>query len=108
MGYIYDCDGCNKTEHSFPPFAGEFTEQFLKTVGGQFAAVFDPGEKVTICADCMELQVLAGKIVVCQRCGTGRVTTTRTTSVRETEGVTWTTTTTSGRRSSHTPPNPYD
>ncbi len=69
MGYIYDCDGCNKTEHSFPPFAGEFTEQFLKTVGGQFAAVFDPGEKVTICADCMELQVLAGKIVVCQRCG---------------------------------------
>lgn len=59
MGYTFDCDGpCGASYHDFPPFAGEFTEQFLKTRGGAFAERFNPGEKVTICADCMENVVL--------------------------------------------------
>lgn len=58
MGYVYNCDGCDTRYDSFPPFAGEFTEQFLKTVGGAFAQDYDPGQKVTICAECMEDLVL--------------------------------------------------
>lgn len=58
MGYIYECDGCATTYNSFPPFAGEFTEQFLKTDGGMFAELFAPGEKVTLCPDCMAEVVL--------------------------------------------------
>jgi len=58
MGYTYDCDGCGGSYHEFPPFAGEFTEQFLKTRGGIFAEEYDPGQKVTICASCMEDVVL--------------------------------------------------
>jgi len=58
MGYIYKCDGCRTSYNTFPPFAGEFTEAFLKTDGGMFAEEFDPGEKVTICADCMAEVVL--------------------------------------------------
>jgi hypothetical protein len=58
MGYTYDCDGCGNSYHTFPPFAGEFTEEFLKTNGGVFAAEFEPGQKVTICADCMSEVVL--------------------------------------------------
>lgn len=59
MGYTFDCDGpCEGSYHDFPPFAGEFTEQFLKTDGGIFAQEFSPGQKVTICADCMERVVL--------------------------------------------------
>lgn len=69
MGYTFDCDGCGGSYHEFPPFAGEFTEQFLKTAGGKFAMKFNPGEKVTVCADCMALFVLTGEIAVCQRCG---------------------------------------
>jgi hypothetical protein len=58
MGYIYQCDDCGRTYNSFPPFAGEFTETFLKTDGGAFAERFDPGQKVTLCADCMGEVVL--------------------------------------------------
>lgn len=58
MGYTYRCDSCGTGYNSFPPFAGEFTEQFLKTEGGMFAELFSPGEKVTICANCMEGVVL--------------------------------------------------
>lgn len=58
MGYIYRCDGCRERYDTFPPFAGEFTEQFLKTEGGLFAEQFRPGEKVTICAECMAEVVL--------------------------------------------------
>lgn len=59
MGYIYKCDGpCGQRYDSFPPFAGEFTEEFLKTEGGLFAELFNPGQKVTICADCMAEVVL--------------------------------------------------
>jgi len=58
MGYTFDCDGCGDSYHDFPPFAGEFTEQFLKTCGGTFAEKFAPGEKVTLCADCMAEVVL--------------------------------------------------
>lgn len=70
MGYTYVCDGpCGEGYNSFPPFAGEFTEQFLKTTGGKFAMDFKPGEKVTICSDCMDLMLLSGKLVVCRTCG---------------------------------------
>jgi hypothetical protein len=69
VGYTFDCDGCGDSHHNFPPFAGEFTEEFLKTVGGKFAAAFKPGQKVTICSECMELYVLAGKVFACLRCG---------------------------------------
>ena len=58
MGYTYQCDGCNEGYNSFPPFAGEFTEQFLKTEGGIFAELFKPGQKVTVCPACMEELVL--------------------------------------------------
>lgn len=58
MGYIYRCDSCSNQYDNFPPFAGEFTETFLKTTGGAFAKHFDPGQKVTICANCMGEVVL--------------------------------------------------
>ena len=58
MGYTFLCDGCGDGYDTFPPFAGEFTETFLKTRGGEFAEVFDPGQKVTVCADCMREVVL--------------------------------------------------
>jgi len=59
MGYIYRCDGCDTRYDDFPPFAGEFTEQFLKTDGGVFASAgYQPGQKVTLCAECMEGMVL--------------------------------------------------
>lgn len=54
MGYTFLCDDCGNGFNHFPPFAGEFTEQFLKTSGGIFAEQYDPGQKVTICAGCME------------------------------------------------------
>jgi len=70
MGYTFVCDGpCGEGYHTFPPFAGEFTEQFLKTRGGKFAIDFKPGEKVTVCANCLDLMLLAGQIAVCRRCG---------------------------------------
>jgi len=69
MGYTYNCDGCGEGYNSFPPFAGEFTEEFLNTLGGKFAKAYKPGQKVTFCADCMELYVLAGQLLVCRRCG---------------------------------------
>lgn len=58
MGYNYTCDSCATHYESFPPFAGEFNETFLKTEGGLFAELFDPGQKVTICAECMRGVVL--------------------------------------------------
>jgi hypothetical protein len=58
MGYTYRCDDCGTGYDDFPPFAGEFTEQFLKTAGGVFAEEYAAGEKVTICADCMAEVVL--------------------------------------------------
>lgn len=58
MGYIYTCDGCNTTHDSYPPFAGEFTEQFLNTDGGAFAEAYAPGQKVTVCPECMAGLVL--------------------------------------------------
>jgi len=59
MGYTYRCDGCGTGYDTFPPFAGEFTEQFLKTDGGMFAeAGYAAGQKVTFCADCMARHVL--------------------------------------------------
>lgn len=58
MGYTYRCDACGSGYDDFPPFAGEFTETFLKTTGGIFAEEFSPGQKVTICADCMAEVVL--------------------------------------------------
>lgn len=58
MGYTYRCDGCREGYDSFPPFAGEFTEAFLKTDGGEFAERYDPGQKVTLCAACMRGLVL--------------------------------------------------
>ena len=58
MGYVYDCDGCDETYHEMPPFVGEFMESFLKTDGGAFADEFSPGQKVTICAACIEEAVL--------------------------------------------------
>lgn len=58
MGYTFDCDGCGESYHTFPPFAGEFTEEFLKTRGGHFAIEYSPGQKVTLCAECMEGVVL--------------------------------------------------
>lgn len=59
MGYTYRCDDCGQGYNSFPPFAGEFTEEFLKTDGGVFAeAGYAPGQKLTICADCMAGVVL--------------------------------------------------
>jgi len=69
MGYTYKCDSCGSDYDDFPRFAGEFTEQFLKTFGGAFAFAFKPGEKVTICPDCMEKIILSGKMLVCLRCG---------------------------------------
>lgn len=58
MGYVYTCDSCDTRHDEFPPFVGEFTETFLKTDGGAFAADYSPGQKVTICADCMAEVVL--------------------------------------------------
>lgn len=58
MGYTYRCDSCGERDDSFPPFAGEFTETFLNTRGGEFTDDYKPGQKVTICADCMEDLVL--------------------------------------------------
>ena len=58
MPYVYTCDGCQTRHETFPPFAGEFTEIFLKTEGGEFAERYDPGQKVTLCADCMAEVVL--------------------------------------------------
>jgi len=69
MGYTYRCDSCGTGYNSFPPFAGEFTETFLDTIGGRFAMGYSPGEKVTFCPDCLDLFVLSGKVVVCRRCG---------------------------------------
>lgn len=59
MGYSFVCDACDQGYRTFPPFAGEFTEEFLETRGGVFAnAGYQPGQKVTLCADCMEGIVL--------------------------------------------------
>lgn len=54
MGYTFICDDCGEGFDYFPPFAGEFTEEFLLTFGGVFAEEFDPGQKVTMCSSCME------------------------------------------------------
>jgi hypothetical protein len=58
MPYTFDCDSCGDAKHTFPPFAGEFTEEFLKTRGGAFAEQYSPGQKVTLCAGCMAEVVL--------------------------------------------------
>lgn len=58
MGYTYRCDGCGTGYNTFPPFAGEFTESFLKTDGGAFAQAYKPGQKVTVCPECMAGLVL--------------------------------------------------
>ena len=61
MGYTFVCDGCGEGFDHFPPFAGEFTESFLKSTkaGGIFAeAGWKPGMKVTVCAGCMKGLVL--------------------------------------------------
>lgn len=58
MGYTFTCDACQTRHDSFPPFAGEFTETFLNTHGGEFAEYYDIGQKVTICPGCMEDLVL--------------------------------------------------
>jgi len=52
VGYTFTCDGCGEGYEHFPPFAGEFTEEFLKTRGGMLAEVFNPGQKVTVCQTC--------------------------------------------------------
>jgi len=53
MGYTFVCDSCGQGYRNFPPFAGEFTETFLDTRGGEFATEYSPGEKVTFCAGCL-------------------------------------------------------
>ena len=56
MGYTFICNDCGRGFDTFPPFAGEFTEEFLQSTraGGKFAERYSKGEKVTMCADCME------------------------------------------------------
>jgi len=56
MGYNFTCDDCGTQFEHFPPFAGEFTEEFLQSTkaGGEFAERYSKGEKVTMCAGCME------------------------------------------------------
>lgn len=58
MGYVFNCDSCGDRKDHAPPFMGEFSETFLKTHGGLFAELFNPGQTVTICADCMGETVL--------------------------------------------------
>lgn len=62
MGYIYRCDDCRERFDTYPPFAGEFTEVFLKTteLGGTIAEDrgIAPGESVTICPECIAEVVL--------------------------------------------------
>ena len=41
MGYTFVCDDCGNGYNHFPPFAGEFAQQY------------DEGQKVTLCAECM-------------------------------------------------------
>ena len=69
MGYTFNCDGCGTRYDMFPPFAGEFTEEFLKTTASPLTQAFKPGQKVTLCEDCSEAIFTAGKAIVCRRCG---------------------------------------
>lgn len=58
MGYTFNCDGCGGRYDRAPAFMGEFRETFLKTTPTPLAEVYDIGETVTICAECMEGIVL--------------------------------------------------
>jgi hypothetical protein len=61
MGYTFKCDDCGEGYNRTPAFVGEFMESFLKSTseGGLFAdAGYSPGQKVTICRDCMQEVVL--------------------------------------------------
>lgn len=56
MGYTFVCDDCRRGFDRSPAFMGEFRESFLEATeaGGVFAeAGYQPGQTVTICADCM-------------------------------------------------------
>lgn len=52
MGYVFNCDGCETRKDHRPPFMGEFNEVFLRTKGGAFAEDYNPGQTVTLCAEC--------------------------------------------------------
>lgn len=54
MGYTFNCDGCNEGYDHAPAFMGEFRETFLKTAPTALADLFDPGQTVTVCRECME------------------------------------------------------
>lgn len=59
MPYTYDCDGpCGRSFTDRPPFMGEFRESFLKTDGGVFASQYQPGQTITLCAECTERVLL--------------------------------------------------
>lgn len=52
MGYVFDCDACGDRKSHAPPFMGEFSETFLKTIGGELAEIYDIGQTVTLCHQC--------------------------------------------------------
>lgn len=60
MGYLYKCDGCGEIHRDgdFPPFTGEFSEQFIKGEGGDVAAAgYTENTKVTLCGKCIRQAV---------------------------------------------------
>jgi len=58
MGYTFNCDGCGERYDHAPPFMGEIREGFLKTSDSPVSELFNPGETVTLCRDCLEATVL--------------------------------------------------
>lgn len=58
MGYTFACDFCRDDYDHAPAFMGEFRESWLKTAPSPLTELFSPGDTVTVCAACMEREVL--------------------------------------------------
>jgi len=58
MGYTFNCDGCGTGYDHSPPFMGELRESFLKTSDSPLTELFQPGQTVTLCRECLEEMLL--------------------------------------------------
>lgn len=58
MGYTFTCDICNSDYDRAPAFMGEFRETFLKTSDSPLTELFQPGQTMTACRNCMEREIL--------------------------------------------------